>query len=60
MTFAENIKSQIDQQNLTIKKVSENLGIPYRTIQDWCAGRRTPKEYTQENIIVKIKQIKTL
>lgn len=36
------------------KKFSEYLGIPYRTIQDWESGSRTPPDYIYKLIKAKL------
>lgn len=35
---------------ITQRQLSEELGIPLRTIEDWEAGRRKPPEYLAELI----------
>lgn len=32
--------------DLTIKEVSDQFGIPYRTVQNWAGGISTPPNYT--------------
>ena len=39
------VQDLISSSGLTMKEISKRFGIPYRTIQDWNAGRRTPPEY---------------
>lgn len=41
MTF----KELLQQSGMNIKQMSDYFKIPYRTAQDWNAGRRTPPEY---------------
>ena len=40
--------------NLTQKQLSDLLGIPLRTIEDWDSGRRKPPEYVTALIIFKL------
>lgn len=43
------VQSEIAQicqdYGLNMTELSKRFGIPYRTIQDWHAGRRVPPEY---------------
>lgn len=39
------IKELLKQKGLSQSALSSKYSIPLRTIQDWCAGRRTPPEY---------------
>lgn len=41
---------------LSIKALSELLGAPYRTVQNWCDGKRTPPEWLQRLIVEKIER----
>ena len=54
MTFKELIKGS----GMNLKEFSEYFKIPYRTIQDWNAGRRTPPEYLLELINYKLENEK--
>lgn len=58
MTFAELLTEAIKETGKNMKQISETLGIPYRTMQDWRAGRRTPNEYTQRSVIEQIRKYK--
>ena len=40
---------------LNMKKLADLLGAPYRTVQDWNAGRRMPPDWVQRLIIEKIE-----
>lgn len=42
---------------LTQKGMSDTLGIPKRTIEDWEGGRRTPPEWVANLVIEKLMQI---
>ena len=40
---------------LNIKQLADLLKAPYKTVQDWNAGRRTPPVWLQDLIIEKIE-----
>ncbi len=44
--------------NLTQDAMSEKLGIPKRTIQDWESERRTPPEYVERLVLAELERIK--
>lgn len=48
------IRSIRQAANLTQKQLSDLLGIPLRTIEDWDSGRRKPPEYVTALIIFKL------
>ena len=41
---------------LSIKGLADLLGAPYRTVQDWCRGKRTPPAWLQRLIIAEIER----
>ena len=41
---------------LTIKALADLLGAPYRTVQNWCDGSRTPPAWLQRLIIAEIQR----
>ena len=47
------IKELMEQANMNIKQFSDFFEIPYRTVQKWANGERTPPEY-----LVKLMQYK--
>lgn len=49
------IKYAMNKAGLNIKKVSDLLGAPYRTVQEWKAGRRMPPEWCQRLIVKEIE-----
>ena len=49
------IKYAMKKAGLNIKKLSELLDAPYRTVQEWNSGRRMPPEWCQRLIIEKIE-----
>lgn len=40
-----------ERYGLNLTELSKRFGIPYRTVQDWHAGRRTPPDYVISMII---------
>lgn len=42
---------------LTQKTMSELMEIPFRTIQDWEAGKRTPPPYVRRFVLNELKDI---
>ena len=58
MTFADILSEAIKQTGKTMTDIAAALGIPYRTIQDWRAGRHEPNAYTQRTVIEQIEKIK--
>lgn len=58
MTFADILAAAIKKTGKKMTEVAEELDIPYRTIQDWRAGRRVPNEFTQRIVIEQIEKIK--
>ena len=49
------IKAAREQAAMSIKDLSDFLGAPYRTVQDWNSGRRIPPEWLQKLIVEKIE-----
>ena len=41
---------------LSIKGLAELLGAPYRTVQDWCRGKRVPPLWLQRLVIAEIER----
>lgn len=41
--FAENLNYYLHMKNLSRRKLSEQLGIPYPTIADWAKGKKLPR-----------------
>ena len=39
------IKQLCELSALSMAAFAAKYGIPYRTLQDWCSGKRTPPEY---------------
>lgn len=45
MDNLELVRQIMARHSLTMADLSRVYGIPYRTLQDWFAGRRRPPEY---------------
>ena len=45
--FKENLRSELDYQDITIKELSSMTGIPYRTIENYLSARASipPADY---------------
>lgn len=57
MTDTNNLKEARKLAGLTQKEMSEQLGIPKRTIEDWERGISTPPKYVEQLVIEKLLQI---
>lgn len=53
-----NIKEAREAAGLERKELSNLLGIPYRTIQNWELGLRTPEPWLEKLLIEKIESMK--
>ena len=53
------IKEARLQAGMNIKELAELLGVPYRTVQDWNAGRHLPPEWIARLVIAEIGRNKT-
>ena len=51
------IKYAREEAGLNLKELSDLLGAPYATVQDWNAGRRTPPVWLQNLIVEKIQSV---
>ena len=49
------IKMAREKAAMSIKEMADVLGAPYRTVQDWNSGKRTPPEWLQKLIVEKIE-----
>ena len=50
----EVLEAAREQSGMTQKEFANYFGIPYRTVQDWFAGRRQMPEYVLRLIIYKL------
>ena len=55
MTIAETIKQLRESVGMTRKEFSQHTGIPVRTLEDWEASRRIPREYIPRLIAYQLK-----
>ena len=51
------IRKAREAAGLTIKELSNLLGAPYRTVQDWNSGARKPPLWLQNLIVEKIQSV---
>ena len=51
------IKAARIKAGLSIKELAELLGAPYRTVQDWNAGRSRPVDWAERLIIEKLDKM---
>ena len=51
------IRQLRENAGLTRRGLCERLGIPYRTLQEWETGRRTPPGYVIKLLEIYIKEI---
>lgn len=51
------IKEAREKAGLTIKELAELLGAPYRTVQDWNAGKSKPVEWAERLILEKLERL---
>lgn len=56
-TFAEQLNEAINSTGLKLTEIAKLIGVPYRTIQDWKLGNRTPSEFVQYEVLSKISEI---
>ena len=51
------IKEARIRAGLSIKELAELLGAPYRTVQEWNAGRSKPVDWAERLIIEKMDNL---
>lgn len=44
-TLMTDVRRLVRNVNVPMVDIALQYGIPYRTVQEWCAGRRHPPEY---------------
>ncbi|MBQ8919121.1 MAG: hypothetical protein IJ056_03325 [Acidaminococcaceae bacterium] len=49
------IKAAREKAGMSLKELSILLNAPYRTVQEWNAGRLTPSKWVQQLIVEKIE-----
>lgn len=52
------IKDARIKAGLTQRAMSDALGIPLRTIEDWEAGKRKPPEWAEKLVVEKLEKMK--
>lgn len=58
--IADNLKSARQKYNMTRADVSRKLEIPYRTLEDWEAGKSKPAKYVYNMYLKSLKDIQPL
>lgn len=51
------IKEAREKAGLSIKELADLLGAPYRTVQDWNAGRSKPVDWAERLILEKLENL---
>lgn len=51
------IKEAREKARLSIKELADLLGAPYRTVQDWNAGRSKPVDWAERLILEKLENL---
>ena len=51
------IKYARKKARLNIKQLADLLGAPYRTVQEWNAGRRMPPKWVEKLVVEKIESV---
>ena len=54
MIHADTEKYAREQAGLNLKELSDILGAPYRTVQDWNAGKSKPPEWVMSLILDRV------
>lgn len=55
-TFQDELREAMQSAGLNLKAAAELCEIPYRTMQDWRAGRRIPPKAMQKAVISKLEE----
>lgn len=55
-SFSADLRTAMEAAGLNLKQASELFEVPYRTIQDWRAGRRVPPIIVQKAILQKLDE----
>ena len=58
--IADNLKSARQKYNMTRAEVARRLEIPYRTLEDWEAGKSKPAKYVYNMYLKSLKDIQPL
>lgn len=51
------IREAREKAGLSIKELADLLGAPYRTVQDWNAGRSKPVDWAERLILEKLENL---
>lgn len=56
--FAESLKTARKNTGLTQQSMADRMLIPFRTIQQWEGGQRTPPPYVQRFVLNELESLK--
>jgi DNA-binding transcriptional regulator YiaG len=56
--FAESLKTARKSTGLTQQGMADRMLIPFRTIQQWEGGQRTPPPYVQRFVLNELENLK--
>ena len=57
-TFQDELREAIAATGKKLSEVSREIEVPYRTMQDYRSGQRTPNKITREAVLNKINELK--
>ena len=57
LCFAKKLKNARAEVGISQQKMSDLLGIPKRTIEEWETGRRKPPKWVERLVIEEVKRI---
>lgn len=57
--FAEKLKAARKATDMTQQGMADRMLIPFRTIQQWEGGQRTPPPYVQRFVLNELETLKT-
>jgi transcriptional regulator with XRE-family HTH domain len=56
--FAERLKAARKEAELTQQSMADRMLIPFRTIQQWEGGQRTPPSYVQRFVLNELESLR--
>lgn len=56
-SFAAQAREYKEKSGLSIPQIAARTRYPYRTLQDWFRGIRTPKPYGQKEVLRRLKSL---
>lgn len=58
--FSEKLKAARKAADMTQHGMADRMLIPFRTIQQWEGGQRTPPPYVQRFVLNELESLKTI